>query len=175
MNKKLIVLVFLISILFLSSCSLGGLRTGLLTIESDGKRADTQLENIIEAIKNNDKNSLKTKFSESALKDSIDFDEKFDCLVDFIEGEIIMWEGLGSTVSDSISDGIKKKEVRSYYYVITNKQKYFFLLHDHPVDTENTENVGLYMLLVIKVEDEEYFWDNKNKIECAGIALFKAE
>jgi hypothetical protein len=38
------------------------------------------------------------------------------------------------------------------------------LLDDYPVDTYNPDNVGLYLLLVVKAEDEEKIWDGDQKI-----------
>jgi len=67
-------------------------------------------------------------------------------------------------VFDSNNHGRKTKEVHSYYYVTTNKQKYFFLLRDYPVDANNSDNIGLYSLLVVKKEYETKIWDGNQKI-----------
>jgi len=67
-------------------------------------------------------------------------------------------------VSEENNYGHVIKEVSSYYFVNTNKQKYFFLLRDYPVDTDHPDNVGLYLLLVVKAEDEERIWDGNEKI-----------
>lgn len=82
-----------------------------------------------------------------------------------IGGIIDSWEKpSGPSVSEENNYGHVIKEVSSYYFVNTNKQKYFFLLRDYPVDTDHPDNVGLYLLLVVKAEDEERIWDGNEKI-----------
>lgn len=151
--------------LFLSSCSLGGSRTGMLNKDNDDAIAQAQLEAVIEALENQDKDALKSLFSEQALDEANDFDGSVDELFDFSQGQVESWEKLdGPTVYESNHHGHKTKEVSSYYYVNTDKQKYFFLLRDHPVDTDHPDNVGLYTLLVVKAEDEEKIYDGDQKM-----------
>jgi hypothetical protein len=151
--------------LFLSSCSIGGSRTEMLNKDNNEKKAEAILVHVIEAIKNQDKDAMRAMFSKQAADDADDFDGGVDHLFGFIQGEIDSWEKLdGPTVFESNNYGHKTKEVSSYYYVNTDKQKYFFLLRDYPVDTDNPDNIGLYMLLVVKAEDEEKIYDGDKKI-----------
>lgn len=151
--------------LFLSSCSLGGARTEMLNKDNDDKKADARLEQVIGAIRNQDKDALKALFSKQAQDDADDFDGGVDYLFGFIQGKIGSWEKSdGPTVFESNNYGHNKKEVNSYYYVNTDKQKYFLLLQDYPVDADHPNNVGLYMLLVVKAEDEEKIYDGNQKI-----------
>ena len=137
----------------------------MLNGDNDDKKANARLEQVIEAVKNKDKDVLRSMFSKQALSESDDFDGSIDDLFAFFQGEVISWKKpSGPTVFESNDHGHKKKEVSSYYYVNTEKQEYFFLLRDYPVDTEHTNNVGLYMLLVVKAEDEEKIWDEDQKI-----------
>lgn len=155
----------MLSMLLLSSCSIGGSRTEMLNKDDDAKNAETMLAQVIEAIKNQDKDALKAMFSKQAADDVEDFDGGIAHLFGFIQGNINTWEKLdGPTVFESNDHGHKKKEVSSYYYVKTDKQKYFFLLRDYPVDTDHPDNVGLYMILVVKAEDEEKIYDGDQKI-----------
>lgn len=88
-----------------------------------------------------------------------------DYLYDLFQDDIDSWEKLdGLSVFDSIDKGKTKKEMSSYYHLTTNKQKYFFLLQDYPVNTINPKNAGLHLLLVVKAEDEEKIWDGNQKI-----------
>jgi hypothetical protein len=129
------------------------------------KKAAAKLEQVIEAIKNKDKASLKALFSQKALSEAVGFDDNIEELFDFVQGEVDSWEKpSGPSVSEINNYGHVKKEVNSYYNVNTDKQKYFFLLQDYPVDTDHPDNVGLYLLLVVKAEDEERIWDGDEKI-----------
>jgi hypothetical protein len=166
--------------LFLSSCSLGGSRVEMLNGASDEKKAAAKLEQVIEAIKNKDKASLRALFSKKALSEAVDFDDNIDGLFDFIQGEVDSWEkSSGPSVSEESNYGHVKKVVSSYYYVNTDKQKYFFLLDDYPVYTDHPDSVGLYLLLVVKAEDREkiykgdqkILYDGDKKLSRAGIYL----
>jgi len=165
MHKFIICSILIFSMLLLSACSIGGSRISMLNKDNDDKKADARLEQVIDAIKNQDKKALRAIFSKQALHDTDDFDGRIDYLFGFIQGKIKSWKSSdGPTVYGSYDYGHNKKEVSSYYYVNTDKQKYFFLLRDYPIDTDHPDNVGLYMLLVVKAEDEEKIWDGANKI-----------
>ncbi|GAB6085226.1 DUF5104 domain-containing protein [Alkaliphilus crotonatoxidans] len=165
MRKFIISSILILSMLLLSSCSLGGSRTKILNKDNDETKANARLEQVIEAIKNQHKDTLRAMFSKQAIDDAGDFDGGVDHLFVFIQGKIDSWEKLdGPTVFESNDHGHEKKEVSSYYYVNTDKQKYFFLLRDYPVDTDHPDNVGLYMLLVVKAEDEKNIYDSDQKI-----------
>ncbi|WBW98150.1 DUF5104 domain-containing protein [Oceanirhabdus sp. W0125-5] len=165
MNKFIISSILILSMLFLSSCSVGCSRTGRLFKDNDDKKAEARLKEVIEALENQDKDALKVVFSEKALDEADDFDDSMDNLFDFFQGEVDSWKkSSGPTVFESNNNGHKIKEVSSYYYVNTDKKKYFFLLEDYPVDTEHPNNVGLYMLLVVKAEDRKKIYDGEQKI-----------
>ena len=165
MRKLIICLITILCMLFLSSCSMGGSRVGMLNGGSDEKKAAAKLEQVIEAIKIKDKDSLKSLFSQRALSEAVSFGDNIDGLFDFIQGEVDSWEkSSGPSVSEESNYGHVKKEVNSYYYVNTDKQKYFFLLQDYPVYTDHPDNVGLYLFLVVKAEDREKIYDGDEKI-----------
>lgn len=165
MQKFIISAIIILSMLFLSSCSLGGSRTEMLNRDSDDTKANARLEQVIESIKKKDKDAVKSLFSQKALSEADDFVGSMDDLFDFFQGKVDSWaKSSGPTVSESNDYGHITKEVSSYYYVNTDKQKYFFLLRDYPVDTDHPDNVGLYLLLVVKAEDREKIYDRNQKI-----------
>jgi hypothetical protein len=165
MYKIIINLILILSMVFLSSCSIGGSRTEMLNRNNDEKKANARLVDIIKALENQDKDALKKMFSKQALSEVDDFDKSIDDLFDFFQGEVDSWEKpSGPTVFESNDHGHKKKEVNSYYYLNTDKQKYFLLLRDYPVDTDHSDNVGLYLILLVKAEDEEKIYDGEQKI-----------
>jgi len=165
MRKLIIIALSILSILLLSSCTIGGSRTGMLNLDNDDRIANARLKQVLEAIKNKDSETLKSLFSKQALSDADDFDKSMEDLFDFFQGEVDSWEKpSGPTVFESNEHGRKTKQINSYYDVSTDKQKYFFLMRDYPVDTEHPDNVGLYLLLIVKSEDEEKIWDGEQKI-----------
>jgi hypothetical protein len=151
--------------LFLSSCSIGGARAESLNKDSDDTKANARLEQVIKAIRNKDKDDVKSLFSKKALSEADNFDGSVNDLFDFFQGKVDSWKkSSGPTVFESNNHGNKTKEVNSYYYVNTDKQKYFFILQDYPIDTDHPNNVGLYLLLVVKAEDREKIYDGDQKI-----------
>lgn len=165
MNKLITSSILIFCMLFFSACSLGGSRIKMLNGNRDDAKANERLEQVIEAVKNKDKVAIKSLFSKKALSEANDFDGSVDDLFEFIQGEVDTWKkSSGPTVFESNNQGSKKKKVDSYYYVNTDKQKYYFLLEDYPVDTNNPDNVGLYLLLVVKAENREKVYDHSQKI-----------
>jgi len=165
MYKLKIGFILIFSMLVLSSCSLLDIRLKMLNEVDNDTIAKGRFEKVIEALENQDKDALKTLFSKQVLNEADDFDSNIEQLFDFVQGEIDSWEKLSGNLAFTSNDhGHKTKQINSYYFVNTDKQKYFFLLTDHSVDTDNPDNVGLYLLLVVKAEDEEKIYDGNQKI-----------
>ena len=165
MKKLIISLILILSSLFVGSCSLGGLKTDLFNNNSEEETAKARKEAIFEALKNKDKDALKAIFSQKAISDAEDLDAKLDNLFIFIQGELVSWEEItGLGVDESNDHGHVTKKVRTYFYINTDEQKYYIYLEDFPVDTDHPENVGLYLLLIVKAEDEDKVWDGEQKI-----------
>ncbi len=165
MRKLIISSILILAMLFLSSCSLENLRTEILNKDSDDTKANARLEQVISAIINKDKDAAKSLFSKKALSEADDFDGNMNDLFDSFQGKVNSWKkSSGPTVFESNNHGHDTKEVNSYYYVNTDKKKYFFVLQDYPVDTDHPDNVGLYLLLVVKAEDREKIYDGDKKI-----------
>jgi hypothetical protein len=143
----------------------------MLNKNNDEGKADARLEQIIEAIKSKDKASLKTIFSKQALNEAEDLDGRMDYLFNFVQGNIESWKTIvhGAT-TESIDHGSRIKKSSSWYYVNTDKQKYLVFFWEYIIDTDHPENVGMYMLQVIKAEDKETQFDGGgSKTGCAGI------
>jgi hypothetical protein len=139
--------------MFFNSC-LGGI--GEPTIFSDDStKAKARMEQIIEAVKNRDKDTLRAMFSERALKEAENLDGQTDKLFDFVDGGIVSWEQDIGSVRASNNHGIKTKESSYWFLVNTDTEEYTFRLVEYTEDTEHPENVGLYMLQAYKTEDRE--------------------
>lgn len=190
MIKRIIILLLVLSMLILTSCSLAEViinmidknndsdsnlvensRTDMLNESGDGAKADALLEQIIEAINNKDKKLLESIFSEQALNEVENLDGDMDYLFDFVQGDIESWEKIvhGATY-DSINNGNRLKTSMSWYYVYTDKQTCLLFFEEFIIDTEHAENVGVYMLQVIKAEDKDTQFDfGGDATRCAGI------
>ena len=145
MSKKLtILLILLMGLLLLSSCGEEG---GGITM-SEEKRADARTEQIISAIKEKDRESLKSLFSKKALDEANDFENDVDNLFEFLQGTIDSWERDGIAGSESIDHGKKSLMIRFAINVNTEKEVYRLFVIDYNKDTINPDNEGVYMLEV---------------------------
>ena len=143
-EKNIILLLLLMGLLLLNSCDKdnGGL------VMSEEKRADARMEQIISAIKENDKESLKSLFSKKALDEANDFENDINYLFEFLQGSIDTWERDGIAGSESIRYGKKSSMIRFAINVDTTKDTYMFYVIDYYIDTIDPDNQGVYMLEV---------------------------
>lgn len=147
-----------------------GVEISVLTHKDNGQIADEHLTQVIEAIENHDKEALRAMFSKQAFNEAEDLDGRIDYLFDFVKGDIESWESIVSGALDgSYNHGHIVEKVRSWYTVTTDKEKYLFFLLEYQEDTDHPENVGLYMLQVIKAEDRHTQFDGGQDTLCAGI------
>lgn len=168
MKKKFIIFLLLISTLLLGSCTMGG--RGMLTYDSD-KIAKEHLEQVLAAIANKDKDALRAMFSKTALSEAEDIDGRMEYLFDFFQGKVLSWKHRGGAGDNDNAYGHKTKKYDSVYTVDTDKEKYFVFMMEYQVDTDHPDNVGLYMLQVIKAEDRDTQFDWGNDTLCAGIYM----
>ena len=148
-NKIALMLVIVMSLFLFSSCDKIGHRneSGGIII-GEGQKADERMEQIISAIKANDKEALKSLFSKKALDEIDDLDGEVDSLFNFIQGDITSWERDGWASDESIEYGKKSLMIRFAINVNTDKDKYRFFIIDYSTDTINPDNEGVYMLEV---------------------------
>ena len=159
MKKFILGLLLLISMTLLSSCMSGG--SMFININNDTKKADTRMENILEAIKDEDKDAIKQMFSKQAFNEIEDFDAKIDCLFDIVQGEPESWKSVGDPVKYEKNDyGHKTKKLCAWYDVETDKGAYVIMFWDRTVDTDNPDNVGLFILNAVTAEDKDSIWES---------------
>lgn len=164
--------LLLASMLLLCACKDG---FGRVKVDDSAKKADARMEQLIEAIKREDKDALKAMFSKQALSEADDFDGNLNTLFNYIQGEIQSWKSTGaySFPEEKNADGNSnhKKEAQSTYVFTTSKQEYHVAIYEYTIDTANPDNVGLYSLCIISAKDnkdsEFVYWGNRK----AGINI----
>lgn len=173
--KALILFVIIITLsLGLLSCtsykSMLNERLSELNTNNDNKIADTQFQNIIKSLENKDKEGLKKIFSPNAVKEANDIDGGIDYLMKFYKGKMKSRDEGTIPSTDLVEDGEKKRELDCKYEVTTDEDTYIVFFVYQRVDTKNPDNVGVYMLQIIKKSDEEKEFDwGGDKTRCAGI------
>ena len=164
--KKLLFFTTVI-VLSLSITGCGSFRSELFA-RDDKKIADTRFQEITEALENKDKEALKKLFSPNALKEAKEIDGSIDYIMNFYKEKLKSMKGTQSG-SGSNDHGKKTSELNGFYRVTTDNDKYIIFFVDNIKDTEN---VGLYMLQIIKESDrEKYFDGGGDKTRCAGIFI----
>lgn len=168
MNIKRIVLLFTTIMglsLSLSSCS----SYRAVLARDDEKYGETRFQKIIDALENKDKEGIKKMFSPNALKEAKDIDGGIEYLMKFYKGKFVSKEG-AYNASHSKSDGKKTIDMSYFYMVTTDEDKFIVFFIDKVYDNKDPDNVGLYMLQIIKLSDREKEFDwGGDKTKCAGI------
>ena len=152
MKKYCMLLLLLASVMLLSSCY-GGSRMRIF--DDSGMRADARLEQLLEILVNKDDAALKSMFSTQTLEMAANFDDSVEYLFELFQGDVVSWEQVGRASDARMRDGKRSVQVRARFAVITDKDEYEFYLIDYLEDTINPDNVGLFVLQVVRTEDRE--------------------
>ena len=151
--------LLIVIILLLTSCSFGGsdMRKDFFAM-NDNKVANECFEKIIEAIQNQDSTSLKSLFSDKALKEAQNMDETINELFNYFQGKMISYNDWGGPgVNAGMNDdgtGRYWKKLNSTYDVKTSKDEYRFAMEFISMDTADADNVGIRSLYVIRLEND---------------------
>ena len=151
MNKNITILLVCIAITLLSACSV--VHSRMSFVDDSHKNADMRLEQILNALSSNDKDTLKSMFSKRALSEANDFDFNMDCLFEYFQGTITSWEREGGSPSMYMNNGEKSIETSIWGTVVTDKDIFLFSIKDYYIDTLDPDNEGLYALHLAKTED----------------------
>lgn len=160
--EKIIVYVTILIVL-LKGC----LVNGEISLPPDSE--DKTIYNMaVEAIELKDKEKMKELFSERALEECSDLDEKIDCLFDFIEGEYIGSQYVQQNESSHREKGKSRYIIDLWCDVHTTEGRYGVYLNYYSKDEINPKNEGVYMIMVYRGKDEEQYKSYGQKNKCAG-------
>lgn len=155
MKKAVCLTITIVFILLLCSC-MEGKPNMLFVGDQDNDLADARMEQLFNAIKEKDKDSLKSLFSQDAVENAENIDAGVDNLLSFVQGKLVSWSREESPiVFDNIEEGGKKKQLVTWYSLDTDVDRYLVFLVDVPINTISSNNIGLYSLRVISAKDEE--------------------
>ena len=146
-----VVLSFFLAIL-MSSCLNISRSSGT---ESESPILQKDVNEIVTALENRDKVALKSMFSLNALKEAKNIDAGLTYVMNFYKGTKKSVDGGLFKSSDASDHGSLSKTVEGEYRVTTDYDEYLIYFVDQVVDTEQPDNVGLYMLQVILAKDRQ--------------------
>lgn len=140
--------------MLLNSCTNGNITSHFSDKYID--RADVCMEQLFGAIKLHSKDAIKELFSQKAIEEVDTIDDDIERFLSFVNGNAVSWNRDESPmIFDSVEYGEKTIQLITWYKLNTDKQRYLVLLVDYPIDTINPENVGLYSIRILKLEDED--------------------
>ncbi len=151
MKKKILISLIWLTIVFLNGCFWGETEM----IDNDRKIANNQMNALLETLKNKDKAALKIMFAENAISKAESFEKSMNELFDYFQGDFLSyddWNGPG--VEASKDEDIIIKEMYATYDVKTDRNEYRFAIRDVTIDTSDPQNVGIWSLYIIKMEDD---------------------
>lgn len=120
---------------------------------TDKEIANEYLEKIIEAVQNQDRDALKSMFSNNVLKEVQNMDESIDELFDFYQGYMVsVADSVGPSVKGENHRGIVKKVIQIYRTVETSEKKYHIAIRAVVQDTKFPDNVGLDALYIVETD-----------------------
>lgn len=128
---------------------------GLGMFNNDKEVANAQMDKILNAIQKKNRTELESMFSKKAIVEAENFDQSISDLFDYFQGDFISYNDWGGPSGDETWDyGNKQKILYLSYDVKTSNQEYRFAIQDFTVDTANKNNVGIWSLYIIKMEDD---------------------
>ena len=130
-------------------------------LREDDDKSEDMKKSIIDALDKQDAEALKGLFSEYALENAEDLDEKIEELMEFYSGSDEAIEG-----GMRSSEGGKYYEdwiLNSVYTLKKNGQEYELRIVTIPMDKKEPDKVGLYLIEVMteEVKPEGFKWRNE--------------
>ena len=151
---------------FVEQSASGGAILGRI-LGDDGAYAKGQLEKVLKALEEKDKETLTDMFSKTAIAKEDDWEKSLEELFDYYQGGFISSVDHCEGTTEEVQLEDKMKYIDSSYDVKTSVGEYRFAIQDYTEDTEEKANVGILSLYVIKMKDDTdqgsaYLGDGKN-------------
>ena len=166
--RIILIIILVISMLMLNSCTalykgLGrlGQFMGILYSKTTGgddtTKTTNKLEDLLEAIENQDSSAIMALFSESSKEHIEEFETSAEELINYYSGVHQSIEPLSGGMSSSYNSDGKKDEQMTFtrsFVVTTSECVYRMSLGLTEKDTANSENIGINYFYIIKKEDD---------------------
>ena len=116
-----------------------------MKLTDNAAMAENNLAKVIEAINQKNSKELKSLFSKNSLKDSHNIENTIENLFSYIDGNIKSYnwsEDMGGPIADTnYEQGEKNIELKSWFDVITDEEKYVFFILYYPIDEFDEDNI----------------------------------
>ena len=165
MKKNICLFLFLIIFLNQSLLGCNDMHKNL----SDQYIANNCLNQLLDAIENEDINQVRSLFSKKVLLEMLEFDNSVIDLFAFYQGHAEEFDGQCPLYTDYKRDNEKEtKFIFASYDIETNINVYRVAIQYCAVDNCNPNNVGLWSISIILFEDDpspgHTYWGNVGNI-----------
>ncbi len=169
--KKAVCLILIVVFVFtLCSCNISG--QSFFT-DKDNDLADARMEQVYNAIENQDIDALVALFSEKAIMQTNNIYSVAESLFSFIQGEPVSWSRDESPIVFDWSEEYgNRKQLITWFTLLTEEQSYSVFLVDYPVDSIEPQKEGLYSLRIIKIDNEDYLEETWEEWVTPGIYIW---
>ena len=158
-KRYLLIVCVLLSTLLLTSCQGNVILKTILALIPEDKNvtlANQCMNNLCSRIKEGDTAAVKGMFSEKARSDADDIDAQIEKFFSFIDGEVLSWERTEyPDVAEDIAYGEMSKWEWFWFSLKTSNDVYAIYLTYCPVDDFDSENKGIYGMLVVRAADKD--------------------
>ncbi len=161
MKKTTIILPFLIMVLLLTSCG------RLAMLENIDRNNEMEMAIVVEALDQRNFAKIKSRFSQTALEETDDFDQGFAYMDEIFQGKIIRTKILSGGGQGSFGYGEKYQMDDIYREIETEEDTYVLFINYWQENTAKPEMEGIYALGLVRASEEQEFknYDNANPYE----------
>ncbi|MBE6666067.1 MAG: DUF5104 domain-containing protein [Ruminococcaceae bacterium] len=147
------IFIILLSVLTFVSSSCSQLNQNEMTV------ANNTFGKLAEAIQSKDSAEIQKMFSKKSKKES-DFEENLECLLEFIQGNVLSYSAKVHSVPCIYEYGKMKKEITSTCVLTTTEKVYYVALKECVKDDFDKENEGIVSLYIIESKqwNDEYLY-----------------
>ena len=170
MRKAITIIVTLSLLLMLCACFGKGEGMFRRKFDQDQEYANKQLNILLDAIENEDKNLVKSLFSKNTISNVQNFETSIEDLFEYFKGTAPVWNDQCPQVVDGGYEGESERIIiTSSYDIKTSEDSYRISFRACRVDTANPDNIGIWSLYIILLKDDTnsqytYWGDGKNTI-----------
>jgi len=168
--KNILILIVVANVMImLSACNIDELvspevfedfRTDQLNTETAEEKNDAIMTIIEEATKENNTEKIMAIFSENAIDNNEDIDQKVEIMMQILSGKDWLIEDDGGREYSSKENGNNELKRTDYYYLTIDGREYFFSIVLIIEDSMFPENIGVRSIRISKQEDWIEFMDS---------------
>ena len=138
--------IIVLSSVLMCACGRGGFRA--LSTENEDKRISDVANQIVNAIKKEDPEMIKSLFSKETIEKNNNLDDEISDLFGFINGNIVSFDSLGYSSEESISYGERIMLLCYNLMISTDTHEYEMVVLDYLNEDTNADKIGIQSILV---------------------------